>query len=90
MGARCASVGDCEHSQTAWNCALALAGGGSVWEDSGLKWSWQAHDGQVMLNFPLMIEPAAVVWRERERWRKVPAQPSAWGFALLAAGAAFA
>ena len=29
-----------------------------------------------------------IVWRERERWRKLPSQPSLWGFALMAAGAA--
>jgi len=29
-----------------------------------------------------------VVWRERDRWRALPPQPSWWGFAILAAGAA--
>ena len=29
-----------------------------------------------------------IVWRERERWRKLPVEPSAWGFAVLAAAAA--
>jgi len=29
-----------------------------------------------------------IVWRERERWRALPAQPSWWGLAALAAGAA--
>ena len=29
-----------------------------------------------------------IVWRERERWRRLPLRPSAWGFALLLAGAA--
>jgi exosortase len=29
-----------------------------------------------------------IVWRERERWRQLPLQPSVWGVALLLAGAA--
>jgi len=29
-----------------------------------------------------------IVWRERARWRRLPLRPSAWGFALLLAGAA--
>lgn len=29
-----------------------------------------------------------IIWRERARWRSLPLTPSAWGFALLAAGAA--
>ena len=28
-----------------------------------------------------------IVWRERERWRGLPAEPNRWGFAVLAAGA---
>jgi exosortase len=28
-----------------------------------------------------------IVWRERERWRALPAEPSWWGLAVLAAGA---
>jgi GNAT superfamily N-acetyltransferase len=46
------TVADCEINQAAWNAAIALAGGGEVWDDDGLRWSWQAHDGQLMLNFP--------------------------------------
>ena len=37
------------------------------------------------------LVPIVVFWivcRERERWRKVPTEPSLWGFALLGAGAA--
>ena len=55
-----ATIADCELSQTQWNQAIALAGGGSVWEDRGLDWSWQAHDGQLTLNFPRKINPEAV------------------------------
>lgn len=29
-----------------------------------------------------------IVWRERKRWRSLPLEPSAWGLALLGAGAA--
>jgi exosortase len=29
-----------------------------------------------------------IVWRERDRWRSVPAEPALWGFACIAAGAA--
>ena len=54
-----ATVADCEINQAAWNAAVAVAGGGEVWEDNGLRWSWQAHDGQLMLNFPRAIDPPA-------------------------------
>lgn len=54
-----ATVAECEACQTQWNRALALAGGGSVWEDRGLQWAWQAHDGQLMLNFPRAINATA-------------------------------
>lgn len=54
-----ATVTECEINQTQWNIAFALAGGGSVWEDNGLQWSWQAHDGQLMLNFPRAIDVTA-------------------------------
>jgi GNAT superfamily N-acetyltransferase len=54
-----ATVAECEASQTSWNAAIALAGGGSVWEDGGLRWSWQAHDGQLMLSFPRVIDRVA-------------------------------
>ncbi|MGZ4165749.1 MAG: GNAT family N-acetyltransferase [Solirubrobacteraceae bacterium] len=54
-----ATVADCEITQAAWNAAVALAGGGEVWEHEGLRWSWQAHDGQLMLSFPRAIDEAA-------------------------------
>jgi hypothetical protein len=55
-----ATVADCQTNQAAWNAAVALAGGGEVWEDDGLRWSWQAHDRQLMLNFLRAIDLAAV------------------------------
>jgi GNAT superfamily N-acetyltransferase len=54
-----ATVADCERTQAAWNGAVAMAGGGEVWQDGALRWSWQAHDGQLMLNFPRVIDTAA-------------------------------
>lgn len=54
-----ATIAECEVTQTEWNVAVAVAGGGSVWEDQGLRWSWQAHDGQLMLNFPRAIDATA-------------------------------
>ena len=52
------SVLDCEGNQAAWNAAVAIAGGGEVWEDEGLSWSWQPHNRHLMLNFPATIEAA--------------------------------
>jgi GNAT superfamily N-acetyltransferase len=55
-----ATVAECEINQTEWNMAIAVAGGAWVWEDGGLRWSWQAHDKQLMLNFPRAIDSTAV------------------------------
>lgn len=52
-------MADCEANQAEWNCAFALAGGGKVWEDGGLRWAWQAHNGHLMLNFPRSIDAEA-------------------------------
>ncbi len=38
--------------------------------------------------FAVPIVIAWIIWREREQWRTLPSEPSAWGFALLALGAA--
>jgi GNAT superfamily N-acetyltransferase len=68
------TVADCEINQAAWNAAVAVAGGGEVWEDDGLLWSWQAHDGQLMLNFPRAIAPASAcrgVKAARERGARI-------------------
>lgn len=55
-----ATVLDCERNQAAWNAAVAIAGGGEVWQDDGLSWSWQPHNRHLMLNFPGTIDAAAV------------------------------
>lgn len=47
-------------SQARWNLAVALAGGGTVWEDQGLSWSWQAHNDHLMLNFPARVDAPSV------------------------------
>lgn len=69
-----ATVAECEINQTQWNLAVAVAGGGSVWVDGGLQWSWQAHNGQLTLNFPRAIDaPGAMRGVEfaRERGAEV-------------------
>lgn len=55
------TVADCERVQARWNRAIAIAGGGRAWDDAGLAWSWQAHDRQLMLSFPRVIDTAAVL-----------------------------
>jgi GNAT superfamily N-acetyltransferase len=47
--------------QARWNRAIARAGGGRCWDDAGLAWSWQAHDRQLLLNFPRAIDASALV-----------------------------
>jgi GNAT superfamily N-acetyltransferase len=54
------TVADCERVQATWNRAISRAGGGEYWEDAGLVWSWQAHDRQLMLNFPRTIDADAI------------------------------
>ena len=57
-------------NQAAWNAAVAIAGGGEVWDDAGLQWAWQPHNGHLMLNFPRAINAAAAqrgVMAARER-----------------------
>ena len=54
-----ATIADCEALQSQWNVAIGLAGGGSAWEDAGLRWAWQPHSGHLMLNFPVAIDAAA-------------------------------
>lgn len=55
-----ATVAECEASQAHWNSEVALACGGKVWEDHGLRWSWQPHNRHLMLNFPRAVDPSAV------------------------------
>ncbi len=59
LGGMPATVAECELTQSHWNAAIAVAGGGTVWEDGGLQWSWQAHNGQVMLSFPHAVDASA-------------------------------
>ncbi len=54
-----ATVLDCETNQAEWNAAVAIAGGGEVWEDAGLRWAWQPHSKHLMLSFPKQIDEAA-------------------------------
>jgi hypothetical protein len=82
-----ATVLDCERNQAAWNAAVAVAGGGEVWQDDGLSWSWQAHNRHLMLSFPSAIDTAATrrgVEAARSRgacivgaWLAVDVDPSA-------------
>ena len=46
---------------------------------------WTDEDMGYGFIVPLVI--AWIVWRERARWRKLPVQPSVWGFAVLALAA---
>jgi exosortase len=46
---------------------------------------WTDEDMGYAFIVPLVI--AWIVWNERARWRKLPMQPTAWGFAVLAAAA---
>src|SRR4029077_5564843 len=46
---------------------------------------WTDEDMSHGFLVPLVI--LWVIWRERDRWRALPAEPSWWGFALLAAAA---
>jgi exosortase len=46
---------------------------------------WTDEDMGYAFVVPVVI--AWIVWSERARWRKLPVQPTAWGFAVLAAAA---
>jgi exosortase len=48
------------------------------------QWS---DDEDMSHGFVVPIVVLWIVWRERERWRALPAEPSWWGLAVLAAGA---
>src|ERR1700722_1478518 len=49
------------------------------------QWS---SDPDMSHGFVVPIVVLWIVWRERRRWRAIPPEPSLWGFAVLAAGAA--
>ena len=48
------------------------------------QWS---NDEDMSHGFVVPLVVLWIVWRERERWRALPAEPSWWGWAVLAAGA---
>jgi exosortase len=49
------------------------------------QWMTDEDMGHGALVLPVILW---IVWRERERWRRLPPEPSLWGIALLLAGAA--
>src|SRR6202050_496662 len=52
----------------------------------GMARQWWT-DEDMGYGFVVPIVIAWIVWNERARWRKLPIQPTAWGFAVLAAAA---
>lgn len=52
----------------------------------GMFGQW-AGDEDMSHGFVVPILVLWIVWRERQRWRAIPAKPTRWGFAVLAAGA---
>jgi exosortase len=66
--------------------ALALlAGYAPALHGMAAQW-WSDEDMGHGFAVPIVV--AWILWRERGRWRALPRQPSAWGFALLVLGAA--
>ena len=53
----------------------------------GMAAQWW-NDEDMSHGFAVPIVILWIIWRERDRWRGLQAQPSAWGFALMAAAAA--
>ena len=53
----------------------------------GMFQQWMT-DEDMGHGFAVPFVAAWIVWRERDRWQKLPLNPSAWGFVLLALGAA--
>ena len=53
----------------------------------GMFAQWSS-DEDMSHGFVVPVLVLWIVWRDRERWRALPAKPSRWGFAVLAAGAA--
>jgi len=52
----------------------------------GMFQQWSS-DEDMSHGFLVPIVVLWIVWRERARWRTLPAEPSRWGFVILAAGA---
>lgn len=53
----------------------------------GMAEQWWT-DEDMSHGFAVPVVVAWIVWRERSRWMNLPADPSAWGFLLLAGAAA--
>lgn len=68
-----------------WTTALLLLCYGATLRGMFHQWST---DEDMSHGFVVPLVIAWVVWRERARWQKLPVEPSAWGFVLLAIGAA--
>jgi exosortase len=64
--------------------ALALCYASTI---AGMVHQWWS-DEDVGYAFLVPVVIGWIIWRERERWRKLPVQCSAWGFAVLAVAAA--
>jgi exosortase len=52
----------------------------------GMVEQWSS-DEEMSHGFVVPIVALWIVWRERARWQSLPAEPSRWGFVVLAAGA---
>ena len=52
----------------------------------GMFEQWST-DEDMSHGFVVPIVALWIVWRERARWQSLPAEPSRWGFVVLAAGA---
>lgn len=50
-------------------------------------WEQWSNDEDMSHGFVVPAVVLWIAWRERERWRALPADPSGWGFLVLAAGA---
>jgi exosortase len=54
---------------------------------SGMIYQW-TNDEDMGHGFAVPVVMAFIVWRERKRWQTLTPEPNAWGFAILAMGAA--
>ena len=54
---------------------------------AGMVYQW-TNDEDMGHGFAVPFVMLFIAWRERKRWQSLKPEPSAWGFAILAAGAA--